>query len=79
MVPLLRELVLFGLTPVLKTTVPLRLGPRTTALKVPVVWKKVPFPKGFPFLLDAPARLWEVQDRMDINKKQARKKYLRYM
>jgi len=48
----------FVLTPVLKSMVPLRFSPRTTALKVPVVWKKVPFPKGLPFLLEAPA--WRV-------------------
>jgi hypothetical protein len=58
-VPLLdpvAELVeVFVLAPVLKIMVPLRFSPRTTALKVPVVWKKVPFPKGFPLLLEAPA------------------------
>ena len=76
MVPLLELLVPFVLTPVLKTVVPLRFGPRTTALKVPVVWKKVPFPKGFPFLLEAPAWVFGEHASKAINSKKDRTKFL---
>jgi hypothetical protein len=43
--------------------VPLRFSPRTTALKVPVFEKKVPLPKGLPFLFEAPA--WRSVAKME--------------
>ena len=67
------------MTPVLKTVVPLRFGPRTTALKVPVVWKKVPFPKGLPFLLEAAAWVFGEHASKAISRKKDREEFLGYI
>ena len=50
------------------------LGPRRIALNVPESEKKDPFPKGFPFLLEAPAWTSEPVAKNAMSERKAKNK-----